>query len=643
MKSLISMRLGVDQHVKENRIEQLIEAMDRHKGCADDVWLTTPFSFPSLESHKKNAAKMSEAAEKLRKHGYRITLQLASTIGHGWLGKDGDFSSFQSVMKSYDGADERLRSCPSDENFLEYIYNLTSIYMCIRPDVIFIDDDLRLNINAYGCFCDRCMNDFNELHGTNFSAKELYELIFTDDQWKEKWTDFGDMRLSAIVGKVTDAALQYNKDIRIGLQTVSSFAYNPYKRICDIVCEKTGKPPLIRAGGLAYRDQEPREMVKKAMDICYQRALLPDYIDDYRPELEGFPHTFMNKTPKGFALEALLNLAISCNTVSVAGVVMDNEPMYIYENIFKKLSETRKYFRVLSSIQDETLPCGIQILTAPLEIPRTPGVLTESTPNDVFWKIEFGLPMSYLVKDESLPCYLSPEMAKTITSEQVEKLENRNLLIEAGAIEILRDRGLGEQFPVDIKVQEESEKEYFSNHKINEGMEGATWYEPATTDVRSSFCNEYAIYCATDCIVCSYYKKDNSPATVIYENSKGKRVAVIGDINNNWPLNSSKRMQMLRIADYLNGDAPFAYVETPSQTICVPRMNKDKKLCAVTVFNESISSAENLVLNVKNACGKKVRMVGLETEPVDSQISNNKIVIPCIKAWDIVTVLIDED
>lgn len=636
MKSLISMRLGAEHHVKENIIEQLIEAMDRNKGCADDVWLTTPFPFPSLESHRNNARKMAEAADKLREHGYQITLQLASTIGHGWLGKTGDFSSFQSVMKCYDGTDETKRSCPGDPKFLEYIYNLVSAYMCIKPDVIFIDDDLRLNINAYGCFCDRCMKDFNELHSTNFTSKELYELIFTDTEWKEKWTDFGDMRLSKVAEKVIDAAQVYNKNIRIGLQTVSSFAYNPYKRICDVVYNKTGAAPLIRAGGLAYKDQEPREMVKKAMDICYQRALLPDYINDFRPELEGFPHTIMNKTPKGFALEALLNLAISCNTVSVAALVMNNEPMRLYETIFKKLSETRPYFQLLSRLQDETSPCGIQILTAPLEIPRKPDVLTETTPTDVFSKIEYGLPMSYLVKDENSPCYLSNEIAKTITEDEVRKLENRNLIAEARAVITLQERGLGEQFPVEIKQQELSEREYFSNHEINREMEGATWYWPSTAEV-------YSIYCSVENIACSYYEEDNAPATVIYKNRKGKKTAIIGSINGEWPLNSSKRLQLLRIADYLSENGLHAFVETPSQTICIPRMNKDKKLCAVTIFNESIAPAENLVLQIKNSCSEKVKLIGFETPSTKTELIDGKLIIPRIEAWDMITALFQEE
>lgn len=635
MKSLISMRLGADHHVKGDTIDQLIAAMDRNKGCADDVWLTTPFPFPSLESHRMNADKMAAAAEKLRASGYQITLQLASTIGHGWLGKTGDFSSFQSVMKCYDGTDETWRSCPGDEKFLEYIYNMVSIYMCIKPEVIFIDDDLRLNINAYGCFCERCVGDFNSLYDTDFTPQSLYEVIFTDPVWRDRWVDFGDMRLSKIAEKVIDAAQAHNSNIRIGLQTVSSFAYNPYKHICDVVYKKTGTAPLIRAGGLAYKDQEPREMVKKALDICYQRALLPSYIDDFRPELEGFPHTIMNKTAKGFALEAALNLALSCNTVSVAALVMNNEPMTLYENIFKKLAQTRPYFQLLSRLQDETEPCGIQILTAPLEIPRTPGVLTETTPPDVFSKIEFGLPMSYLVKDEASPCYLSAEMAKTITPDEVRRLEDRNLLTEAGAVAILQKRGLGGQFPVVIQKQELSEREYFSDHALNRGMEGATWYWPSTADV-------YSILCDKECICCSYYVEDHAPATIVYENNKGKKVAIIGSINGEWPLNSSKRLQLLRIADYLSENGLHAFVETPSQTLCIPRMNKKKKLCAVTVFNESIAPAENLVLQIKNACGQTARLIGFETPETDAEVTDGKLIIPRIEAWDMVTVLFQE-
>lgn len=635
MKSLISMRLGPTHHLDDKLMDRLIGAMNRHKGCADDVWLTTPFSFPSMESHRKNVKQMKRAADKLRENGYKVTLQLACTIGHGWLGKLGDTSSFQSVMKCYDGTDETLRSCPGDKKFLEYIYNMVSEYMVIAPEIIFIDDDLRLNIHAYGCFCDRCVGEFNQLNNASFTPKTLYKEIRSNQNWKELWVDFGDRRLSEVAGKVIDAGQAHKKDIQIGLQTVSSFAYNPYRHICDIVYQKTGKAPLIRAGGLAYKDQEPREMIQKALDIAYQRALLPTYIDDFRPELESFPHTIMNKTAKGFVLEAAMNLALSCNTVSIAAIVMDNEPMFLYENIFEKLARARPYFKQLSQLQDTTYPGGVQILTAPLALPKTPGVLTETTPADVVSRIEFGLPMSYLIKNETSPCYLSLEMAKTIPLAALTKLEKRHLIIEAKSILVLQERGFGSCFPVTIKQQERSEREYFTDDERNHGFEGETWYWPSTAEV-------YSVYCDTKHVCCSRYAEDDTPSTIVYTNTEGKKVAVIGSINGDWPLNSRKRLQILRIADYLSDTGLPAYVETPSQTLCIPRVTQDNQVKAVTIVNESIEAAENLVICIKNACGKSVKLVGMNTQEKEIPFLDNKLVIPEMAPWDIVTAFFDK-
>lgn len=634
MKSLISMRLGPTHHLEEKLMDNLINSLSLHKVCADDVWLTTPFSFPSLEHHRDNAKKMKKAADKLRENGFKVTLQLACTIGHGWLGKLGDISSFQSVMKRYDGTDEALRSCPRDVKFLEYIYYMESEYMVIEPEVIFIDDDLRLNISAYGCFCDRCVGEFNQLHKLSFTSETLYEKVLNDMSLKEQWVDFGDLKLSKIVEKVIDAAQTYNKDIKIGLQTVSSFAYNPYKRICNVVYEKTGAAPLIRAGGLAYRDQEPREMIKKALDISYQRALLPQYTNDFRPELESFPHTIMNKTAKGFVFEAALNLALSCNAVSVAAIVMNNEPLSLYENIFKKLAEARPYFMQLAQLQDTTYPGGVQILTAPLKLPKTPGVLTETTPTDVVSRIEFGLPMSYLIKDDKKPCYLSVEMAETITQESLAKLQKRHLIIEAKSILVLQERGFGEYYPVNIKEQELSEREYFTQDKLNRGFEGEAWFWPSTAEV-------YSIYCDVEHICCSRYEEDDTPSTIIYTNEYGKKIAIIGSINGEWPLNSRKRMQILRIADYLSDGGLHAYVETPSQTLCIPRITEDDRLKAVSIVNESIEAAENLVVNIKNAAGKSVKLVGIDNQEIAIELIEDKIVIPKIEPWDIITVFFD--
>ena len=72
-------------------------------------------------------------------------------------------------------------------------------------------------------------------------------------------------------------------------------------------------------------------------------------------------------------------------------------------------------------------------------------------------------------------------------------------------------------------------------------------------------------------------------------------------------------------------------------------MDKEKKLCAVTVFNESIEAAENLVLRINNACGRSVRLVGLETQSADTELMDDELIIPRIEAWDMVTALFQRE
>ena len=654
----ISMRLGPGHHRDLVKFDALIAAMDASPGCADDVWLTTPFGFPSLEEHRANAAEMKKAADRLRAAGYHVTLQLANTVGHGGLGAAGSFAGFHSCMIGQDGKEDPMRSCPRDADFLQYVYDFVREYMIIDPEVVFLDDDLRLNMTKYSCFCPRCLGAFNRRRGMEYTPQGLYAAMQTDRALLDAWRDFGDEGLAGVAAQVARAATDCRPGTRIGLQVVSSFAYNPYRRICDAVLAVTGLPPIIRAGGLCYQDAAPREIPAKALDISRERTRLPDYITDYRPEIEGYPHVILNKTPQGFAVEAALDLAMSCTGLTVAALVMENEPADAYRPILQKLSACRRYFEQLSILQQTTRPAGPGVVRAPMPLPAVPGVLTESTPDDVRWLPDCGLPLSFLQQDAAAPVYLPREAAESVTAADLAALEDCPLLLTAEAVLTLQRRGLGDAFPLTVTSHENVDREIFTEEcaaliaqLLPEALPPESgfprpcpadrlppWYWPPVWPV-------YAVACAPDVPhqVLGRYGQNGLPATVLYRSRSGAPVAVLGHLEPPYLPNIAKRAQLLAVGAALCGGALPACVTRPAQTLCLPRVGTDGKLRAVTVLNQSIDTAAGLPLRLDGAklparCAP--RWMAMDGSETSLPLQGCTVTLPDLPPWTCGTLLL---
>ena len=134
--------------------------MRQYSDVIEEVWLCTAFGIVSLEEHQKLAEGLRGIADRLRRTGITPSLQAASTIGHGGpLGNDcvGSFHPFV----GNDGTEEKGCVCPGDRHYYDYFEKMVRLYcQAVRPEGLWLDDDLRLNSRphaAFGCFCPNCL------------------------------------------------------------------------------------------------------------------------------------------------------------------------------------------------------------------------------------------------------------------------------------------------------------------------------------------------------------------------------------------------------------------------------------------------------------------------------------------------------
>lgn len=76
---MITLRLGA-RHVEPEHAQELLDAILRQPKSCDIVWFSTPYGYPPMTEHRKEAEKMATAANMFRKAGIGVSMQVANRI-----------------------------------------------------------------------------------------------------------------------------------------------------------------------------------------------------------------------------------------------------------------------------------------------------------------------------------------------------------------------------------------------------------------------------------------------------------------------------------------------------------------------------------------------------------------------------------
>ena len=56
-------RLGSETQKKDEFVDSLIQKIKANPGSCTEVWLSSDYGFPPMETHRKSAAKLAETAK----------------------------------------------------------------------------------------------------------------------------------------------------------------------------------------------------------------------------------------------------------------------------------------------------------------------------------------------------------------------------------------------------------------------------------------------------------------------------------------------------------------------------------------------------------------------------------------------------
>ena len=256
--------------VTGEKLDAIIKIHEKLPESFNEVWLSTLYGFPTLERHKEEALLLAKEAEKLRKAGIRVSMQLANSVGHGLYISPLDCSGLvydgspAEKLVGHDGSVADYAFCWWGEHIKDYIDRQVRLYVsAIRPAEFWIDDDLRALGHApvdFGCFCDSCIRRFNKKYGDSFDREGLVEdFLHGDGRTRRNFIAFQREGIASLTELICRAVKESNGDTVVALQNGSRGAYSGYGHdyIFDAILRATGKAPLYRPGAGAYDDHDP--------------------------------------------------------------------------------------------------------------------------------------------------------------------------------------------------------------------------------------------------------------------------------------------------------------------------------------------------------------------------------------------------
>ena len=382
--SLLMIRLSAAKHTAddENWSETFRILKENRKAC-DEVWFPTHVGYPKMEWHRDHVRRLSRYAAQLRALGIIPSVGFQATLGHSdaassAAGVDGmTWSGF--VGRG--GTACRFCSCPRQPEFLSYMREMARLYASFKPGSVWLNDDLRIKNHKpaspgdrakdgwIGCWCADCIKAFNVETGGRWTRESLDAAMSGDSALFDRWEKFSFDGIAAVARAIAEEVHRVSPETRLAYQH-GAWRNNAQLAVFRALHEATGLAVGSRPGGGAYYDFDPRAQIIKAFGAAHQRKLLgnPEWIGIWCPEIETYPRAFASRTAQGILNEALINLALGMNSLSL--LIMDPryEPYeWFGKTLLAPLADERPLLDAYRRHNAGAMPAGLADATTAVE------------------------------------------------------------------------------------------------------------------------------------------------------------------------------------------------------------------------------------------------------------------------------------
>lgn len=402
--------------MNDNDFYEHLENVKKHIAVIDEIALFLEIShhgYYELSEMRDICAIAQKRISEYKKIGIKSTgINVLITVGH--LDEAWDIMP-KPYMQCVVGADGRVSKsclCPGTEEFKTYIAEKYKIVAKIKPDFIWVDDDIRIGNHGVqdACYCENCIKQFNELYGLNETFETLTAAQNGKSELKQKWYEFRVGLYTSVCEIIEKSVHSVDETIKIGIMST-----------CDF--EKTWVEKLeavkLRPGGGFYSDDMPLGAVHKALDCGRQIAnLKTEKTDDIQYEFEDFPYQELDKSFTISRAECSLALANGCK-----GVAYNVFGRYEYPKMYEFVENNASYWESLEQLCSDKENVGIYC-----------------DQNVACVISEMGFPISFNRKKSDVTI-LTGDMAEKLSDNDVIEILSGGVFLDTECLKNLCERG----------------------------------------------------------------------------------------------------------------------------------------------------------------------------------------------------------
>ena len=631
----------------DNQLEDLIKNAKEFK--IDEVILvidTEEFSHghPSIQWVDDYQKKLFRAKARLKKEGIVYSLNPWVTVGHNDRGRDvrKDFPG-ASMMTGHRGEKAKAQFCPLDKVWREYIEYIWGKYAETGPHVIWVDDDIRTFNHEpvdYGCFCSEHLRLFSERLGEKISREELIDAIFKPGEphpWRKEWLNLQREVMLDTLGFIRKTVQSISPDTRMGLMSSG-----PENHVMDgRDWEKTGKvfagdnPLYSRAPLGNYWEASLRGFYYTARQIRATRACIPaDAVE--QGEVENWWFSAYSKSVSFTETQIGINLLLGSDGLTLnlfdhlGGLLGD------YRSFGNMLSERKPFFNAIAQRCRGKAPCGGFGILHHDDNAMYRKLKNNSADNPMtlaedghYWDSfleSLGFSTTW-DKYENNVYAVSSQVLRAFGDNEILKLLSGGLLLDLGALEVIKERGFEEYTGVILKdiIPRNSWKNLAAEEWHNTDSGGSAGRYISMTFPFLATSPDIGLSEAqkdTEVIsrLVNIEREEIAPFLTVCKNNLGGIVAVFPvrlEAEHGALLNPVRKKQFSVLADILyKGKTPLEVTAGESGVYPLPVLRDFDNYTIAAAYNLSLDSWENVQFNLYSGGRSAERIEILNEEGV---------------------------
>lgn len=373
----VTVRLAGSADIHGEKMAELAEVNARHPGSCDEFWLALG-AVADGETIERRMTLTEGQRTACAKAGITIGFQQGETLGHGEIGSAAGCGGSTVDGLSRDGSHWQVGRdgqalkmlCPRSPDVLRYEADYAErVVRSSGTRSFWLDDDLRLGFHkADGCFCDRCLADFNRTNGLSLSRSELCERLFgteKKDAVRRAWLKFNADSLALFGAAARRGIDRVDPTVRIAVQTVASSSLHSgrdYLQLLRALSDGGRHATGVRAGSGCYFEH-PFDIVDKALEVAREAERCRTcgaLVGTVCYEQESYTREVLHKSPEAVMIESAVALAAGCDTLSEYWwSVHRPEPLSYYEEFAAEIAAWRPYLRRLADLAGTTHLGGV--------------------------------------------------------------------------------------------------------------------------------------------------------------------------------------------------------------------------------------------------------------------------------------------